>query len=102
MSLEFTTDDLLILERYRMERLRSRFADTLSLCFVHLDHSDQLTIHCPEPWLVDQLLNEMDRLRWYVRTIIGARHLSLCFAQEEVCIISTSRQPRKMRRIRCA
>lgn len=94
MSLKLTVEDSLILEKYRLERLCAFFTDTLAKCFLHLDPNNTLTIHCSEPWIVDQLLSEIDQLRFYAWVVVGAKRLSVCFAQEEIYRTST-RQPRK-------
>jgi hypothetical protein len=84
MALELTTNDLLLLEQYRLDRFRSFFADTLPLCFLHLDSNGLLKIHCSEPWIVDELLDGIQPLLWYAWVIVGARSLSIYFAQEEI------------------
>lgn len=89
MFLEFTDDDLLILEKQRLERFRAFFHDTIAFCFLHLGESNTLAIHCSEPWVVDQLLTDLDQLRWYGWIIVGACHLSIYFAQEEIYTTST-------------
>lgn len=102
MSLELTVEDSLMLEQHRLERLRSFFADTLAQCFLHLDQNNILTIHCSEPWIVDQLLSEMDQLRWYVWVVVGAKRLSVCFAQEEIYRASTRKSGKKSQRLHTA
>jgi hypothetical protein len=84
MPLELTVNDLLLLEQHRLERLRSFFGDTLRLCFLHLDKHNTLTIHCSAPWIVDQLMSEIDQLRWYTWVVVGAERISLHFAEEEI------------------
>lgn len=95
--LELTDDDLLILERQRLERFRSFFCDTLPFCFLQLDQKNGLTIHCSEPWLVDQLLCEIDDLCWYAWVIVGAFHLSIYFSQEEICRTRTQKRSKQNR-----
>jgi hypothetical protein len=102
MSLELTVDDSLLLEKHRLERLRSFFADTLAKCFLHLDQNNTLKIHCSEPWIVDQLLSEIEQLRWYVWVLVGAQRLSICFAQEEVYRTSTRKTGKRSQRLRTA
>jgi len=97
MGLELTADDLFILEKHRLERLRCFFAETLTLCFMHLDHQNRLSIHCSEPWVMDELLREIEQLRWYAWIIVGARQLSLCFAQEEIYATNTDQGMRRSR-----
>ncbi|EKQ67239.1 hypothetical protein OsccyDRAFT_4313 [Leptolyngbyaceae cyanobacterium JSC-12] len=89
MLLELTSDDLLILEKQRLERFRSFFSETLLFCFLHLDPKCKLSIHCSEPWIVDQLLSDIDQLSRYAHIIVGACRLSICFAQEEIYTTST-------------
>ncbi len=103
MSLDLTVEDSLMLEQHRLERLRSFFADSLSQCFLHLDQGNTLTIHCAEPWIVDQLLSELNQLRWYVWVVVGAQRLSICFAQEEIHRTSTRpKSSKKSQRIASA
>lgn len=84
MSLNFTADDLLILETLRLERLRAFFAQILMNCVLYLDRQNSLIIHCTEPWMVDELLAQVDQLCWYSYVVVGARQLSIYFSQEEV------------------
>jgi hypothetical protein len=102
MSLELTVEDSLMLEKQRLERLRSFFADTLAKCFLQLDQKNQLTIHCSEPWVVDQLLSEVEQLRWYVWVVVGAQRLSICFAQEEIYRTTTRKPGKKAPRLHTA
>ncbi|XGW00487.1 MAG: hypothetical protein ACAF41_16320 [Leptolyngbya sp. BL-A-14] len=102
MSLELTVEDSLILEKHRLERLRSFFAETLTQCFLHVDQTNTLKIHCSEPWIVDQLLSEIEQLRWYVWVVVGAKRLSVCFAQEEVYRASTRKSGKKSPRLHTA
>jgi hypothetical protein len=97
MVLTFTADDRSILEQHQLERLQSYFVDTLPLCLLHLS-SRHLAIHCAEPWMVDQLLYQMDKLRWQVRVILGIKHLSIYYAQEEIYKTVTT-PPTKKRKV---
>ena len=102
MSLELTVEDALVFEKQRLERLRSFFADTLAKCFLQLDQKNRLTIHCSEPWIVDQLLSEVEQLRWYAWIVVGAQRLSICFAQEEVYRTTTQKPSKKSQRLHTA
>ncbi len=84
MALEFTADDQLVLEHYRLERFCKQFAETLPYCHFHIHSHNQLTIHCLTPWMVDVLLAQSARLRRCANLILGVKHLSICFAQEEI------------------
>jgi hypothetical protein len=84
MSLQLTTDDCLRLEKLRLERLRAFFCDSLALCSTYLSQPDHLAIACPEPWLVDRLLDEIEALCWYAWVIVGASYLSIYFVGEEI------------------
>lgn len=103
LSLELTDDDRLILEGQRLERFRSFFYETISFCFLQLDSKNELVIHCSEPWLVDQLLCEIDQLCWYAWVIVGVSSLSIYFAQEEICRAKTQKRSKRttpFRRVR--
>ncbi|XHX77947.1 MAG: hypothetical protein RBJ76_26520 [Stenomitos frigidus ULC029] len=84
MSLELTTNDLVALEQYRLQRFRSFFFSTLMSCPLCLDEHQTLIIHCLEPQFVDQLLTQMDQLRWYARIVLGVSCLAVNFVQEEI------------------
>jgi hypothetical protein len=89
MALELTDNDALLLEVLRMERFRSHFLDTLPDCFLFLDRNYTLAIHCSEPWIVDDLLSEIDQLCHYAWIVVGAYQVSIWFAQEEICTTRT-------------
>jgi hypothetical protein len=99
MLLNLTTNDLMLLEKHRLERLRSLFNDTLGLCYLQLDQQNYLKIHCSEAWIVDALMADLNQLRSSVWTVTGANSLCLCFAEEEVYRIAT-RKPVKKNRAR--
>ncbi|XHX76875.1 MAG: hypothetical protein RBJ76_20905 [Stenomitos frigidus ULC029] len=102
MSLELTVEDLILLEKHRLERLRDRFTTSLAKCFLHLSKNHTLTIHCSEAWIVDQLLSEIDRLRGSAWLVAGAQRLSIRFAQEEVYRTSTRQSHKKSQRLQSA
>jgi len=81
---EMTLDDLMLLEQFRIERLCSFFAQSLPKCIVYVDPHDTLTIHCPEPWIVDTLLIELEDLCGHAWLILGVEAIALFFAQEKV------------------
>jgi len=92
MALQLTHDDLLILEKQRLERFRSFFQDALPFCWLHLDQGNKLKIHCPEPWLVDLLLYDIESLRNQAWSIVGARQVSIYYAQEEIYVTPTCKR----------
>lgn len=91
MTLQLTHEDVLLLETQRLERFRSLFSHSLPFCFLHLDCHNELKIHCSEPWQVDLLLMEIDRLCEATWLVVGADQVSIYFAQEE--IYTTSAHP---------
>lgn len=95
MTLNFTDDDVVLLEKLRLERFRSFFSDSLPFCFLHLNSKNTLAIHCSEPWLVDQLLSEVEHLGWYAWVIVGAQRVSICYAQEEIYRTKAQRSPKR-------
>lgn len=99
MSFVLTSDDCLLLEKYRLERLCAFFAETLAQSFLYLDEHNQLTIHCAQAWMVDELLEDIHQLRWYSRIVVGAQQLSIYFAQTEVYKTTTLRSRRRSVRI---
>jgi hypothetical protein len=97
---EFTNNDLLILEKHRLERFRSFFPDTLPLCYLSLNSHNTLTVHCPEPWQVDQLLYEIEQLCWYAWIVVGAHRISIYFAQEEIHKTKTHKLSKRTQKAR--
>lgn len=89
MSPQLTRQDLRLLEKYRIQRLRQLFAKTLGLCLIKLDCNDTLRVHCPEPWLVDRMIADSDRLLNSTRLMLGARYISLYYVGEEVYKVET-------------
>lgn len=95
MLLELTTHDLLLLEQYRLQRFRSFFFSALMSCPLcladdKLDDGKTLIIHCLDPEVVDQLLSQMDQLRWYARLVLGVHCLTIQFVQEEIYRTATN------------
>jgi hypothetical protein len=85
MSLtELTIDDLTLLEQFRLERLSSFFAQSLSCCLIYFNFHKTLIVHCPEPAVIDNLLNDLDDLCDYAGLILGAEAIALYFVQEEI------------------
>lgn len=85
MSPQLTRQDLRLLEKYRIQRLRQLFSKTLGLCLIKLDHNHRLRVHCPEPWLIDQIIADADRLLNSTCLVLGVHYISLYYAGEEVC-----------------
>lgn len=90
MSLELTTNDLVTLEQYRLQRFRSFFFSTLVGCPLCLDEDQTLIIHCLDSELVDQLLRQIDQLRQYARIVLGIHCLTIQFVQEEIYRTTTN------------
>lgn len=84
---EMTPNDLMLLEQLRIERLRGFFIQSLSHCIIiiHSSYQQTLIVHCPEPLIVDTLLNELQELSYYAWLILGVEAISLYFVQEEIC-----------------
>ncbi len=84
MSVKLTHQDQRLLNQYRLNRLRQLFTKTLGLCSLKLSRGNQLSIHCPEPWIVDRLTDDLDQLLSSARMVLGVNSLSICYAGEEV------------------
>lgn len=89
MTLQLSQEDLLILERQRLERFRSFFTDSLSFCFLFLDRQNELKIHCAEPWVVDLLLSDIEHVCGQAWMVVGAYQVSIYYAQEEIYTVAT-------------
>lgn len=91
---EISFDDLIVLEQFRIERLRSFFSQSLMECSLSIHQHNLLTIHCPEPWLIDLLIDDIEELCDYAWVILGVESIVLSFAQEEVYRVDYHRIPR--------
>lgn len=91
MSPQLTRQDLRLLKKYQIQRLRQLFSKTLGLCLIKLDHNDTLRVHCPEPWLIDQIIAEADQLLSSTCLVLDVHYISLYYAGEEVCKVETYR-----------
>jgi hypothetical protein len=89
--IEFNPTDRRLLNQRRLKRLRKLFLNPLGLC--HLEYRrDSLAVHCPEPWIVDILMEDWDYFIEMTRIIVGVQLISLHYAGEELC--QTTTQPR--------
>jgi len=96
---EISLDDLMILEQLRIERLRSFFSQSLMQCPIYLDQHNRLTVHCPEPSLIDVLIDDLEELCDYAWLILGVESIVLSFAQEEVYRVDYHRVPKVIRNL---
>lgn len=85
VSTEMTFNDRIRLSQLRNERLRSFFAQSLMHCVFHRDRHKTLLIHCPEAWMVNNLLTDLEELCDYAWLILGVEAIALYFAREEIC-----------------
>ncbi|MEE3718029.1 hypothetical protein V2H45_14910 [Tumidithrix elongata RA019] len=74
---EITLDDLVLLNKFRIERLRSIFAECLLPCTMYVNSQNVLTINCPEPWIVSSLLINIEEFCDYVWLILGVKAISM-------------------------
>lgn len=89
MFTDLTADDRFILGKYRLNRFRKLFVETLSLCHTQLDANQTLLIHCSEPWVVDQLMADLNALCCKAWLVLGAHRLAIYYAEEEIYCTTT-------------
>ncbi len=83
MSIKLTAQDLSRLENLRLDRVRQLYSQSLGCCLLRLNR-DTLIVHCPEPWLVDQLIDDLDRIVKSIWMTLGVKYVSIRYAREEV------------------
>jgi hypothetical protein len=88
---EITFDDRIRLSQLRNEHLRSFFAQSLLHCVFHRGRHKKLIIHCPEAWMVDRLLPDLEELCDLAWLILGVEAIALYFVQEEICRVEHCR-----------
>ncbi len=81
---EINLEDLFLLDEYRIDRLRSFFAQGLSKCVVCVDCFNTLTVYCPENSIVDLLLGKVEELCDCAWLTLGVKAVSIFFVQEEI------------------
>lgn len=89
--MKFTAQDLSMLEDFRIDRLKQLYTQTLSGCLLETKF-DALLVHCSEPWCVDQVMEELDRLAKAAWVVLGVKLISVCYANEEICRVKASGQ----------
>jgi hypothetical protein len=86
---EINIDDLDKLKELRMERLLCFFTSSLPFCQIQIDEDNVLAIYCPHGGIMEELMNELDDLRYYACLILGVKSISLRIAQQEVLFTDT-------------
>jgi hypothetical protein len=81
---EINIDDLDKLKQLRMERLLCFFTSSLPFCQIQIDGDNVLAIYCPHGGIMEELMNELEDLRYYACLIVGAKLVTLHLAQKEV------------------
>jgi hypothetical protein len=90
---EITFDDRIRLSQLHNERLRSFFTQSLLHCVFRRGRHKTLIIHCPEAWMVDRLLPDLEELCNRAWLILGVEAIALYFVQEEICCVEHCRVP---------
>jgi hypothetical protein len=86
---EITMDDLDKLSQLRLERLFCFFTSSLPFCQIQIDGNNVLAIYCPHGGIMEELMNELEELRYYACLILGVKSISLHIAQQEVLFTDT-------------
>jgi hypothetical protein len=81
---EITVNDRHKLNRVRIDRLLCFFTSSLPCCQIQLDPSNVLMIHCPNPAIADNLLEDLENLRYRVWLGLGVRSLVIYLADEAI------------------
>ncbi len=84
---EITMDDLDKLNQLRLERLLCFFTSSLPFCQIQIDGNNTLAIYCPHGGIMEELMNELEDLRYYACLILGVKLITLHLAQKEVMYI---------------
>jgi hypothetical protein len=70
-SITMNTDDLEILQQFRVQRFFHFFAANLQFCPIQISTDNILNIYCPHEGFVHELLNELEDLCHYAHLILG-------------------------------
>ncbi len=86
---QITAEDLIRLEECRIKRLLHFFGSSLPRCLIRLDVTNTLNVYCPDPEIVDELVDDLEDLCNYAWLILGVRTVSLYFCYEEILRMDT-------------
>jgi hypothetical protein len=87
MSLtEMNTEDRHKLTKFRIERLQLFFTSSLPQCLLQIEAGNILTVHCPNPAVVDELLDDLEDLCSHAWLILGIKTISLHLDLEEILL----------------
>lgn len=89
---DINIDDLNRLKQFRIERFLHFFTSSLPHCLIQIDGGDTLAVYCPHPWIVDELIDDLENLCNHAWLILGVRAITqwrgyaiaLYFCQEEI------------------
>jgi hypothetical protein len=81
---EINIDDLDKLKQLRLERLQCFFASSLPFCQIQIDVNNVLAIYSPHAGIMEEIMNELEELRYYACLILGVKSITLHLAQMEV------------------
>jgi hypothetical protein len=65
------TNDLEMLQQFRVQRFICFFATSLQFCSIQISTENILNIYCPHEGFVDELLYELEDLCHYAYLILG-------------------------------
>jgi hypothetical protein len=85
MSLtEMNNEDRHQLTKFRIERLLLFFTSSLPQCLLQIEAGNILTVYCPNPAVVDELLDDLEDLCSHAWLILGVQTISLHLGLEEI------------------
>jgi hypothetical protein len=71
LTTTMNTDDLEMLQQFRVQRFFYFFAANLQFCSIQISTENILNIYCPHERFVDELLHELEDLCHYAYLILG-------------------------------
>ena len=88
---EWTENDQIEAEAFRLNRLRRFCTELIGACFLHLGQDNILNVHAQTPGDIDRLLdpNNLEELAGFTWICTGAIEIALWFCQEEILSIPT-------------
>lgn len=81
---EITANDLHKLYQVRLDRLLCFFASSLPCCQIQIDRGHMLDIHCPNAAIANNLLEDLEDLRYHVWLVLGIRSIDIYLANEAI------------------
>jgi hypothetical protein len=76
-------EDIDKMNKLRVDRLIGFFITSLQHCVIQIDTESTLSVYCPHPKIMKELLDELEDLKNHAWIILGARKVMLYYIHDK-------------------